>query len=51
VTSDGADSWVRAKATLTSPEEAADVAYVTAKLTPVLPGITVPWDGRGGDGE
>jgi S-DNA-T family DNA segregation ATPase FtsK/SpoIIIE len=51
VTSDGAGSWVRAKATLTSPEEAADVAYVTAKLTPVLPGITVPWDGRGGEDE
>jgi S-DNA-T family DNA segregation ATPase FtsK/SpoIIIE len=51
VTSDGADSWVRAKGTLTSPEEAADVAYVTAKLTPVLPGIDVPWNDGGGEGE
>ena len=51
VTSDGAGSWVRAKGTLTSPEEAADVAFVTAKLTPVLPGIDVSWNDGGGEDE
>jgi S-DNA-T family DNA segregation ATPase FtsK/SpoIIIE len=50
VTSDGSGSWVRARATLTSPMEAAESARMYAKLTPVLPGITRPWDGRAGGG-
>lgn len=49
VTSDGSGSWVRARATLTSPEEAERVAHETARLTPVVAGLTRPWDGRGGD--
>jgi S-DNA-T family DNA segregation ATPase FtsK/SpoIIIE len=50
VTSDGAGSWMRARATLTSAEEAAETARACAGLTPVLRGITGPYDGRGGDG-
>ncbi len=49
VTSDGSGSWVRARATLTSAEEAERVALATARLTPVVAGLTRPWDGRGGD--
>lgn len=50
VTSDGTGSWVRARATLTSPVEAAESARMYAKITPVLPGVTLPWDGRAGGG-
>jgi S-DNA-T family DNA segregation ATPase FtsK/SpoIIIE len=49
VTADGSGSWVRARATLTSPEEAERVAAETARLTPVIAGIDRPWTGRGGD--
>jgi DNA segregation ATPase FtsK/SpoIIIE, S-DNA-T family len=51
VTGDGDGGWVRARATLTSPDEAGDAARAFASLTPVLPGVAVPWDGRGGEGE
>jgi len=51
VAADGEGGWFRARATLTSPEEAADAARAFASLTPALPGITGPWDGRGGDDE
>ena len=49
VTSDGSGSWVRARGTLTSPVEAAESARRYAALTPILSGITRPWDGRGGE--
>jgi S-DNA-T family DNA segregation ATPase FtsK/SpoIIIE len=51
VTSDGSGSWVRARGTLTSPVEAAESARRYAVLTPVLAGITRPWDGRGGEAQ
>jgi hypothetical protein len=34
---------------LTSAEEAERVALETARLAPVIAGITRPWDGQGGD--
>lgn len=49
VTADGNGSWVRARATLTSAEEAERVALETARLTPSIPGISQLWDGRGGE--
>lgn len=49
VTADGLGSWVRARATLTSAEEAERVALETARLTPVIAGLSLPWNGRGGD--
>lgn len=51
VTSDGSGSWVRARATLTSAQEAERVALETARLTPVLPGVARPWAPLGGDPE
>ena len=50
ITSDGAGSWMRARATLTSAEEAAETARTYTALTPVLRGITAPYDGREGGG-
>ena len=47
VTSDGEGSWLRARATLTTVEEAMEIARTYAKITPVLAGITAPYDGRG----
>ena len=47
ITSDGEGGWMRARATLTSAEEAAETARTYAALTPVLRGITAPEDGRG----
>lgn len=46
VTSDGSGSWVRARATLTSAEEAERVALETAALTPVIAGMARPWVGE-----
>jgi S-DNA-T family DNA segregation ATPase FtsK/SpoIIIE len=43
VTSDGEGSWLRARATLTSVEEASDAAHTYARLTPLLTGITPPF--------
>lgn len=49
VTADGSGSWVRARGTLTSAEEAERVALETSRLTPVLAGIARPWAPLGGD--
>lgn len=47
VTADGEGSWMRARSMLTTPDQAAESAHRFASLAPVLPRITMPYDGRG----
>jgi S-DNA-T family DNA segregation ATPase FtsK/SpoIIIE len=52
VAADGNGGWVRARAMMVGPYEAADIAKRTARLTPILPGIRARVGaGSGGGGQ